>query len=629
VRVLYRVRTTTRWCLPITPLFVMIVSTTMNGFNALAELRVLSTAPPQVASNNLLTLLGIRPALEYKRAIQMAFRMSRLARTKSGAYRARIGIPKDVRDDYQALHSKRWEELFHRPASFPLSKAKADHSEWVAGIESRIATIRAKQRGEGHDLTPHQAHGLAGEWYRWYIRLHEGNPGQSGHWAEHSEFLLDRIADVAGEWVRSRWHHCELDFKAPGVRKHIHPIIADECKTAQFLASRGEVLTPAAMTLFLDEVLQEFLVAADLLKHRAARDHSADPHLQTLPEYRKTKPAVLGAGKTCLELFEAYIKAANPAPYTVNRWRVVFTTLDEHLDGRDIDAFSTDDAQHWAGSLVTDKRSRRTVSDVWVTAAKSVFAWALTEKHIATNPVVDVSIHVPKTVINREDGKAFSDREQQVILKAALAINDTKRPFQAACRWVPWLCAYSGARAGEITQLRVQDIERQDGFVAMKIKPEAGAVKGSMPRTVPIHEHVIEQGFLDYVSARGSGPLFYDPAKDASGNTDITKPKRPRYVKTRERLAEWVRGLGITGTEIQPNHAWRHTFKQRAARTKIEKVMRDTICGHATKAVADEYEKPNVKDMARALKQFPRYEIDNSTQPRAASRVSESTEAAR
>ena len=361
--------------------------------------------------NNLLTLLGIRPALEYKRAIQMAFRMSSLARTKSGAYRARIGIPKDVRDDYRALYGKRWEELFHRPASLPLSKAKADHSEWVAAIESRIGTIRAKQRGEGHDLTPHQAHGLAGEWYRWYILLHEENPGQSGHWAEHSELLLDRIAGVAGEWVEDRdGYHCKLDFKAPGVRQGIHPIIADEAKTAQFLASRGEVLTLAAMTLFLDEVLQEFLVATDLLKRRAARDHSADPHLQTLPEYRKTKLVALGAGKTCLELFEAYIKAANPAPSTVNRWRVVFTTLDEHLDGRDKDMFSADDAQRWAGSLVTDKRSRRTVSDVWVTAAKTVFAWALTEKHIAANPFANVSIHVPKKVINREDGKAFSNR---------------------------------------------------------------------------------------------------------------------------------------------------------------------------------------------------------------------------
>jgi integrase len=198
-----------------------------------------------------------------------------------------------------------------------------------------------------------------------------------------------------------------------------------------------------------------------------------------------------------------------------------------------------------------------------------------------------------------------------VILKAALAIKDIKSPTKAACRSAPWLCAYSGARAGEITQLRGQDIEQCRGFVVMKIKPEAGAVKGSMPRTVPIHDHVIEQGFLDYVKSKGRGPLFYNPVPNgANADTDITNPKRPRYVKTRERLAEWVRGPGITDTEIQPNPAWRHTFKQRAARAKIEKVMRDAICGHAPKTVGDHYEMPSPNDMAEALKQFPRYEID-------------------
>jgi hypothetical protein len=62
-------------------------------------------------------------------------------------YRARIGIPKDVRDDYEALRGRRWEELFHRPASLPLSKAKADHSEWVAGKPHSDDTRQAARRG--------------------------------------------------------------------------------------------------------------------------------------------------------------------------------------------------------------------------------------------------------------------------------------------------------------------------------------------------------------------------------------------------------------------------------------------------------------------------------------------------
>ena len=112
---------------------------------------------------------------------------------------------------------------------------------------------------------------------------------------------------------------------------------------------------------------------------------------------------------------------------------------------------------------------------------------------------------------------------------------------------------------------------------------------------------------------KGRGPLFYNPTtndNDASGDRDIIKPKRPPYAKRQERLAAWVRGLGVSDSEIQPNHAWRHTFKRRARVAGIEKGVRDAICGHAPKAVGDEYEMPIVEEMADALKKFSRYKID-------------------
>src|SRR5690242_2159406 len=63
-----------------------------------------------------------------------------------------------------------------------------------------------------------------------------------------------------------------------------------------------------------------------------------------------------------------------------------------------------------------------------------------------------------------------------------------------------------------------------------------------------------------------------------------------------------------------PNHAWRHTFKRRAARAGIEAGIRDAICGHSPRAVADQYETPTVVDMAEALKKFPRYDIVSTKQ---------------
>jgi hypothetical protein len=379
----------------------------------------------------------------------MAFRMARMARAKSGSFKAPKGIPKDARDAYQALYGKRHEELFRAPPDCSPQRAKALHGAWLEEIESRIATIRAKQRGEGHDLTQRQARALAGEWYRWFVARYEENPGEPSRWSDQYDSLWDWLIDVAADHETS-----EVDMEAAEVRAEIHPRLADVAKTAQFLASKGEVLTPAAMTLFLDAVLHEFLEATQLLRRRAPGDYSPDQHLQTLPEYRKVKPVMRVASKTCLELFGAYFKAAKPAQSTVNRWRVVFTDLDKHIEGRNIDDFTADEAQSWARSLVvTDKRTERTVSDIWVAAAKTVFGWALKEKLTTTNPFAGVSIRVPKKVIKREHRKGFSPSEQQTILKAALAINDTNNAFKAACRWVPWLCAYSGARAGEITQL--------------------------------------------------------------------------------------------------------------------------------------------------------------------------------
>src|SRR5262245_44061943 len=194
----------------------------------------------------------------------MAFRMSSLTRTKSGAYRARIGIPRDVRDDYQALYGKRWEELFHAPADTPLSQAKVQHSDWEGQLVGRIAALRAKQRGEGRDLTQREACALAGEWYRWYVGQHEENPGEPDGWMYGQWDVTDELEAAAGGDPR------EIDWRAPEVRKDTHPIIADRAETAKFLASRGEVLTPAAMTLFLDRVLSEFLRATSRLKRMAA-----------------------------------------------------------------------------------------------------------------------------------------------------------------------------------------------------------------------------------------------------------------------------------------------------------------------------------------------------------------------
>ena len=115
-------------------------------------------------------------------------------------------------------------------------------------------------------------------------------------------------------------------------------------------------------------------------------------------------------------------------------------------------------------------------------------------------------------------------------MAAAFGITSIDTLDDAAKRWVPWLCAYTGARPGEITQLRGEDVIERDGVHALRITPEAGAVKGRKARVVPVHEHLIGQGFLRFVAQQGTGPLFYRAAQH-QGDTNPLNAKKPRYVQ--------------------------------------------------------------------------------------------------
>jgi hypothetical protein len=116
----------------------------------------------------------------------MTFRMSRLTKSKSGAFAARKAIPQDVREQYERLFGKRREESFHKKPDASHGEAKAAHAAWLAEIEARIAAIRTGARGEGRSLTHKEAHALAGEWYRWYVARHEANPGKASTWSRGS-----------------------------------------------------------------------------------------------------------------------------------------------------------------------------------------------------------------------------------------------------------------------------------------------------------------------------------------------------------------------------------------------------------------------------------------------------------
>jgi integrase len=239
-----------------------------------------------------------------------------------------------------------------------------------------------------------------------------------------------------------------------------------------------------------------------------------------------------------------------------------------------------------------------------------VFGWAREHKRIRQNSFKELRVDVPRKVQKREDGRNFTAAEASTILKASLAYQKPNTPTERARRWVPWLCAYSGARSGEIMQLRGGDIEARNGLYVMKITPDAGTTKSGKTRLVPLHEHLVDQGFIEMVQRVGKGALFFNDSTPQRISSDTLKPVRSRAAIARGALGKWVRGLGVDDPEISPNHSWRHLFKRIADESGIPEKINDAITDHTQATVGRNYGQTSVEAKAEALKKFPRYKLD-------------------
>ncbi|WP_426612491.1 hypothetical protein [Bradyrhizobium sp. McL0616] len=239
-----------------------------------------------------------------------------------------------------------------------------------------------------------------------------------------------------------------------------------------------------------------------------------------------------------------------------------------------------------------------------------MFGWGLKSGRLSINPAENARVEGRGKKRTREPW--FLEDEIAAILNAALAVQGTKREnpkTTAAKRWVPWLCAYSGARVAEIIQLRKEDMRREGTAWVIRIDPEAGDVKTDDYRDVPVHEHLIATGFIEFWQQSNPGHLFCDVGKDgtAAGTAEGVY----------KRVYTMVRGV-LDGRLVQPNHAWRYTFKTYGDEVGLHDLTIDAICGHSARTQGEKYRGITVKKRAEVMAEFPRYKLTDVERAEAA-----------
>ena len=148
------------------------------------------------------------------------------------------------------------------------------------------------------------------------------------------------------------------------------------------------------------------------------------------------------------------------------------------------------------------------------------------------------------------------------------------RRYKNASYWVPLICRYTGARLNEVGQLHKGDIQEKDGIYFINIRRGEGrSVKtNSSLRHIPLHYHLIELGFLDFVSDSKDGPLFPE--------VPVGKYNRPGD-KLSSRWSPLVRSQGVDPKA--PAHEFRHTIKTEFRSLGVPDSVSDRITGHSPK----------------------------------------------
>lgn len=484
------------------------------------------------------------------------------------------------------------------------AEVKLRQGEALGYLERVFAAVRT---GAPISLSHRQAVALSGRLYRSWA---SSEPGRG------ERVMSVSVGDDEGPWeiddgdeLAEQWEAvfasliARLDAATEkGDLEPVFGALIDRLLLAEGIGS----VDARSRRLLLVEFGRALRDAWEVRMRQATGDYSPDPKAERFPEWVSpiASPTKAPTNGSLTDLIEGWwgenkgrLKVA-----TYEGYRNTMKKLVAFVGHDDSARLTRPDVLRFKDHRLADGISINTVRDNDLVGLRAVFEWAVANDRMATNPAKGITLKRAKPVRLRE--KSFRPDEAKAILKAALGERHLGR------RWVPWVMAYTGARVGEIGQLRRKDVVRtEDGpggeeRWAIVITPEAGTVKTNEARTVPLHPHLVDLGFIEFATKIAKlkspqGHLFIRPNPKTG---DVRGPLRG--FKTH--LAKFVRDV-VPDPNVQPNHAWRHLFITECRRQGIDEGMQHYLTGHSPTTVHERYGEQ--AGLYEAILKLPRFVV--------------------
>ncbi|NMJ41816.1 hypothetical protein GWK16_11220 [Roseomonas sp. JC162] len=471
----------------------------------------------------------------------------------TGVYRIRKVVPKELRPIIGSA-----ERIISLRTKDPTEAAKRAPAA-LRKIEHEFAAARAAL-GPARRLTHREVVALCGALYRETVAHWEDDPGAPEGWELFAEQL-----------------YAELERDA-ATDQPIGPSAADLTDAQRLARQHGIAADADSIRRIARALYGTKLKAAETLRRRAEGDYSPDAHVATFPPIVVPEASVApippitpsaerkAVPLTSETLLEAWAAEATPSAATAKKYRGTFRSLARILGFDDVQRITADDVVRFKEARLAEGKDVGTVADD-VIAAGTVFKWATKNRKVAGNPFAGMAPKVKRRGPASRD--PYSDDDAKRILTAA-------RLETGALRWLPWLLCFTGARLGELAELRRGDVRQEAGVMILDIRPtEARAGKNeTMQRMIPLHPELIAEGFLRYVTelpADPLGPLFPSIVASKDGT---------RTTNAQAEHGRWMRDVvGIKDPKKAPAHSWRHRMEDELRKARVSHEAQDAITG--------------------------------------------------
>lgn len=544
---------------------------------------------------------------------------------RNGAFHVRLRVPSDVR---QRLGMG---EVCRSLGSCSYAKAKSLAAISAGRLKEAFVTIATEE------LDQERARELVRGCFRDLVAETEGYGGYvpATAWpdleiAEQREMSLERVTQL-----RSQLENHGFD----GVVENIVTQCIDGCGQTVSRPRRLDLMEGVARALI--EQQQLFLLRLD---DRLRPFEAADP-LFRMEAVAVQSTALTGSNITVQST--APINTAATAPivgptvgqaiadylaYGSQRWirktqtarQVHLGYLEEHLGAdRPIASITSHDVRAYRDRVQTlranhgrrrhlsfnERQTENTAHQIATKTAavifdscKAMFAWsANVEGMISTNPAEKVRIAVEKKPKGQRPRRPFTDPELTQLFSSPTFTGSKSRhrryePGPRQIRdgkfWIPILSYYSGARAGELVQLLVGDINMDGPIPFFSVDEENHGVEGpdrkhvktiAGVRKVPLHPDLIALGFLDFVRSRARGKsaarLFLEFPYGCDGQASSTFSKW---------FGRCMDEVGLPDKQLV-FHSLRHGIEDAFRNAKTPQYITDQIVGHSDDATSSEY----------------------------------------